>query len=116
MALVAGYEHHLPSIHLPDPDDAHVLAAAIECRADVIVTCNLADFPAAELLLFGIMPIDPDGFVTQLMQCHPEVVRAVARRHRAGLRKPPLSAEEYVETLARCGLESIACCLRSVDI
>jgi predicted nucleic acid-binding protein len=42
--LVAGYEPLIPSLTLPDPDDRHVLAAAIAARASVIVTFNVTDF------------------------------------------------------------------------
>lgn len=115
-ATVEGYEHHLPSIHLPDPGDAHVLAAAVECGADVIVTCNLSDFPFAEVLLFGITPLHPDDFVIRLMECYPDAVCAVVRRHRAGLRKPPLSQEQYVGALDRCGLQKTARCLQDLQI
>lgn len=38
--LVCGFETLEPSLELPDPDDRHVLAAAIHCKADVIVTFN----------------------------------------------------------------------------
>jgi len=44
-ALVSGYERHTGRLHLPDPDDRHVLAAAIEAEADLIVTFNAKDFP-----------------------------------------------------------------------
>jgi predicted nucleic acid-binding protein len=44
-ALVEGYAPLINSLSLPDPDDRHVLAAAIRCRADAIVTFNLKDFP-----------------------------------------------------------------------
>ena len=44
-ALVTGYEHLIPGLRLPDPNDRHVLAAAIRCGASVIVTRNLGDFP-----------------------------------------------------------------------
>jgi PIN domain len=44
-ALVRGYEPRIPSLTLPDADDRHVLVAAIEAGAGVIVTFNLADFP-----------------------------------------------------------------------
>ena len=53
-ALVTGYEPLIGTLHLPDPDDRHVLAAAITARADLIVTKNLKDFPAARLAPFGI--------------------------------------------------------------
>ncbi|HVC59794.1 MAG TPA: PIN domain-containing protein [Acetobacteraceae bacterium] len=44
-ALVAGYEHLIEQLALPDRDDRHVLAAAIHGGATVIVTANLRDFP-----------------------------------------------------------------------
>jgi predicted nucleic acid-binding protein len=43
-SLVKGYENVIPALALPDPDDRHVLAAAIHSQADVIVTYNLRDF------------------------------------------------------------------------
>jgi predicted nucleic acid-binding protein len=43
--LVAGYEPLIEGLKLPDPDDRHVLAAAIKAGAQVIVTRNLKDFP-----------------------------------------------------------------------
>ncbi|MGH3439915.1 MAG: PIN domain-containing protein, partial [Sciscionella sp.] len=36
--LVVGYEPLIDVLDLPDPDDHHVLAAAIKARAQVIVT------------------------------------------------------------------------------
>ena len=39
-ALVTAYEDLIPILHLPDPDDRHVLAAAIPGHANVIVTMN----------------------------------------------------------------------------
>ena len=47
--LVTGYESLIETITLPDPDDRHVLATAIHAGADLIVTFNLKDFPAAVL-------------------------------------------------------------------
>ena len=47
--IVVGYEPLIDALELPDPDDRHVLAAAIRARAQVIVTNNLKDFPARQL-------------------------------------------------------------------
>lgn len=46
--LVTGYEPLVEVLDLPDPDDRHVLAAAITARAQVIVTDNLKDFPGRD--------------------------------------------------------------------
>lgn len=48
-SLVTGFEHRIAQLTLPDPDDRHVLAAAIHCHAEVILTRNLRDFPASAL-------------------------------------------------------------------
>jgi hypothetical protein len=62
-ALVTGYESLIPTLQLPDPNDRHVLAAAIVGRCDVIVTANLKDFPYAVLVPFGIEAQHPDEFL-----------------------------------------------------
>ena len=43
--LVTGFEELIDSLELPDPEDRHILAAAIRSQAGVIVTYNVKDFP-----------------------------------------------------------------------
>lgn len=60
-----------PSLRLPDPDDVHVLAAAIVAHADCIVTRNTRDFPAPSLAPFGLEVIDPDVFIINQLDLNP---------------------------------------------
>lgn len=47
--LVTGYEPLIEVSTRPDPDDRHVLAAAIRARAQVIETSNIKDSPTMQL-------------------------------------------------------------------
>jgi hypothetical protein len=47
---VRGYANLIPAVPaLPDPNDAHVVAATMASKAEVIVTFNLSHFPAKVL-------------------------------------------------------------------
>ncbi len=65
--LVTGYESLITSLSLPDKDDRHVLAAAIRCGADSIVTFNIKDFPKSSLEPYGIEALHLDEFVLSQM-------------------------------------------------
>ena len=103
-ALVTGHEPLIPALELPDPDDRHVLAAGIRAGAQLVVTFNLKDFPEEILAGFGIEAVHPDTFLEQQFELNEGLMVRTARRHRASLRRPPRSAEEYLDTLAACGL------------
>lgn len=111
-ALVVGYEPLLATLNLPDPDDRHVLAAAIHCQASVIVTRNLRDFPADYLRAFGVEARHPDDFLARQMDQAPHHFCATVRRHRTSLRKPAKTVVEYLETLEAQGLPQAVAMLR----
>ena len=83
--LVAGYEPLIAALTLPDPNDRHVLAAAIVGRCDVIVTRNLKHFPAGALAPFGIETQHPDEFLYNHLAWAPGVFCEAVRRVRARL-------------------------------
>lgn len=99
--LVTGYEDLIEGLELPDPDDRHVLAAAIRSNASVIVTYNLKDFPLLYLNEFGIDVQHPDVFIEHLIDLSPGTVCAAVKKHRNSLRNPSKTADEYLETLSR---------------
>lgn len=103
-ALVTGYEHLIAGLSLPDPDDRHVLAAAIRCGAGVIVTFNEKDFPEEALAPFGIEAQHPDVFAENLFDLDQAAVIEAARRQRQQLRNPPLDPEQYLGNLLKQGL------------
>ena len=103
-ALVTGYEHFIDSIELPDRDDRHVMAAAIRSGASVIVTLNLADFPGHVLRNFRIEAQHPDDFVLALLETFPDMVLEAASTHRASLKNPPKTQDEYLAELDAQGL------------
>ena len=102
--LVGGYEDLIDSFSLPDPDDRHVLAAAIRGGAEVIVTYNLKDFPPETLARFDIEAQHPDNFVVSLFDLAPGLVCATVKRQREGLRNPPKTVEELLAALENQGL------------
>lgn len=101
-SLVSGFEHHIGNLTLPDLSDCHVLAAAIQCRASMIVTFNLKHFPPSALRQYHIEPCAPDNFIKDLVDTAPDLVCRAARRHRQSLKSPPLTVEKYLQTLEVC--------------
>ena len=103
-ALVEGWEPLEDSYQLPDPDDRHVVAAAVKGRADVIVTENLRHFPQNRL------PADlevqsADEFLLYALDLHPELARAAVARvaARTGRTGPKLSEVDILAALERSG-------------
>ncbi|MQP64338.1 PIN domain-containing protein [Niveispirillum sp. SYP-B3756] len=110
--LVSGYEHLIEIINLPDPDDRHVLAAAIHARADAIVTFNLKDFPREELARFNVEPMHPDDFIRYQLDLKAASVLIAAGNIRQRLKKPPRTGGEYLDTLEKQGLPKTVAALR----
>lgn len=100
-SLVTNYQPLITSIALPDEDDRHVVAAAIQTRAEAIVTFNLKDFPDQALSKYSLKAIHPDDFITDLMELNIGSVLEAVRRHRASLKNPPFDPEQYLDCLLK---------------
>jgi len=103
--LVEGHENLISCLDLPDPDDRHVLAAAIRCNADVIVTFNLKDFPKDKLAPYGIAVQTPDEFVYHQLDLPNDNGRVLEAIRAARLRKkkPPYATKDYLDVLEEKG-------------
>jgi predicted nucleic acid-binding protein len=110
-ALVVGYENLIPGLTLPDPDDRHVLAAAVHSGAGVVVTFNLSDFPPTALAPHSIEAVHPDEFVMRMLDGQPRTTCEAVRQQRLALKKPPKTVEEFLPVLAQCGLVRTAAAL-----
>ena len=107
--LVLGYEPLIEGLKLPDPDDRHVLAAAVKAGAQVIVTRNLRDFPASDLGQWEIEAKSPDAFVLDQVGINVRAVAASVRQIADSRTNPPESVEDILSQLERDGLvESVA--------
>ena len=112
-ALVDNFEHLIDGLLLPDPNDRHVLAAAIKSRAAFIITFNLKDFPRSVLSSFDIEAQHPDAFILRLMDIAPLEVVSAAAEQRRSLKNPPKSVQDYLSTLERQGLTGTVARLRA---
>lgn len=81
-AWVEGYDAFIP-VMANHPKDRHVIAAAVVCGAQTIVTFNLKDFPADTLTPWNVEAQSPDEFLIHQYHLAPETVFAVVREQAA---------------------------------
>lgn len=100
-ALVDGWQPLEGSFSLPDPDDEHVLAAAVVSGAGALVTSNLRDFPRA-LLPQSIEALAPAEFAFNTVALGPiQAFRAITEIvARSGRHGPVLTEKTVLDALA----------------
>ncbi|CAM3143580.1 Putative ribonuclease VapC50 [Klebsiella spallanzanii] len=103
-ANVTGYKGLINDLDLPDPNDRHVLAAAIRAKAEIIVTLNHKDFPPEVLRPFEIETLHPDAFISDLFDLNHALTLEAVRRQRQSLKRPPMTVDEFLEMLLKQGL------------
>jgi predicted nucleic acid-binding protein len=107
-ALVENYDGLIDALELPDKDDRHVLAAAIKANANLIVTNNLSDFPAAELAKYGLEAKSADDFLTDIIDLNQTRALEAFKDLVANRRSPELDAYQVLDQFRKVGLKNTA--------
>ena len=110
--LVENYQPLIEALDLPDPDDRHVLAAAIKVDAQVIVTRDRKDFPPKTLAQWDIRPKSPDDFVRDVIDLDSQAVWACVQQIVDSRTKRPVTVDDVLGELQRDGLVASAAALR----
>ncbi len=113
--LVTGYQTLIPTIDLPDPDDRHVLAAAIRTRAQAIITNNTRDFPSDALRIWGVEAVSADDFVLDQIDLNPKIVWSCVQQIADAWRNPPGTAADVLGKLERNGLVRSVAAMRATQ-
>lgn len=109
-ASVNGYDPLIDAIKLHDKDDRHVVAAAIQTKASIIVTENLKDFDPKELAKFEIEAISLDDFLADLLDLAGTDAVAALRTMRERFKRPEITADALVARIEELGF------LKTADI
>lgn len=115
-ALVSDWERVEGQFGLPDPDDEHVVAAAVMGGAGAIVTHNVRDFPAARIPV-AIQVQAPDDFALCTVEVDPQraAMAVAAIEARSGRAGPRLTARDVIGVLGdRYGMTETAAVLEVV--
>lgn len=107
-ARVSGWESLVEGLELPDPNDRHVLAAAIRGRAHVIVTENVRDSPATVLAPLGIEAVRLDEFLLTQFDLNVAVTVQIVSEQAHAMGSPPVSVDQLLRRLARSGAPRFA--------
>ncbi|QGH70793.1 PIN domain-containing protein [Pseudactinotalea sp. HY158] len=113
-ALVEGWEPLTQGLDLPDPDDRHVVAAALRGRADAIITENIRDFPDSTLKPIGLDAVRSDAFLLDQFDLDPSAALHIVVEQAAAMTRPPVDIETLLTRLARSGVPRFAQAVREL--
>jgi hypothetical protein len=105
---ISGFEPLISGLSLPDPDDRHVLAAAIRCSAQHIVTDNIKHFPNEELEVHDMSAVTADDFLAMTFDLYVPEAMQVLRQLREIKTNPPFTPSEFLNDMTRKGLPKLA--------
>lgn len=89
---------------LPDPNDEHVIAAAVKTQAQAIVTENISDFPADLLGRLNLEPRTADEFIADTIALEEGLAIPAIRNMRLRLKRPEMEASDLLRSFEAHGL------------
>jgi PIN domain-containing protein len=112
-AAVTGFEGRTDRLSgLPDPGDAHVIAAAVEARASVIATDNIRHFPARILAPLDLEARTADAVLADAIDLDAGPAVAAVRRMHERFQRPEMDAPALLSRMEAVGLRRTADALR----
>lgn len=102
-ALVENYENLSASMTC-DPKDRHVLAAAVRSNAELLVTYNGKDFPAASTKPYDVEVVSPDDFLLDQFDLFPERVFRCVDEQASAYQDPRLTFDGLLRRFEACNL------------
>lgn len=102
-ANVANWEPLISNFQLPDPNDRHVLAAAVQSDADILLTFNRKDFPRTAMTYLSLEVMSPNEFFRFLKERFPADLDDAFEKLLHRFKHPPLTHSELVQVLHRAG-------------
>jgi predicted nucleic acid-binding protein len=112
-AEVPNWEPLEGTFGLRDPDDEHVLAAAVAGHAGAVVTSD-KDFES-HLMPPGIQVVNPTEFAANTVAVQPELALDAVTAMSARLQNPPMSIDEILDFLRdQYGMEEAVELIRDV--
>lgn len=112
-AMVSDFDNFMSAAAgLPDPGDAHVVAAAIKTQAAMVVTENLKDFPAATLASLNMEAKSADQFIADTIALDEARAVAAIRRMRERFKNPEMTAEALLLAMEAAELQETVDLLR----
>lgn len=103
-ACVGDFAEIEHGLELPDPDDRHVVAAALRAHADAIVTANLRDFPDRTMRRLDLEVISPDDFPLSQLDMRGAIVLHALETQADATRNPRRSVDDVLTSLHRAGV------------
>lgn len=113
-AHVLGYHGWIDKIKIPDKNDRHVVAAAMESNSDRIITFNLKDFPESQISGLGLISQHPDDFLVELIKTDEKSGIMAIDKQLSRLKNPPIDKGQLLHIFNNVGLPKLSAVFENV--